>query len=147
MPLSSALSQLHILLVVSEMCPLKLTDFCLFLYHRSYTILQGPLIPLMAFTCCHDWSLNLLPPDGRASTRTTRPIRLAFFCLVCLDSPIFLTLWLIDRTVLAGSITKAKGITIILQIDQATSGYLTRPTYNPVPINYSYGNIIPLRSK
>ena len=29
----------------SEMCPLKLTDFGLFLYHRSYTILQGPLIP------------------------------------------------------------------------------------------------------
>ena len=28
----------------SEMCPLKLTDFCLFLYHRSYTILQGCLL-------------------------------------------------------------------------------------------------------
>ena len=29
----------------SEMCPLKFTDFCLFLYHQSYAILQGPLIP------------------------------------------------------------------------------------------------------
>ena len=33
-----------------EMCPHKLTGFCLFLYHGSYTILQGPLIPPMAFT-------------------------------------------------------------------------------------------------
>ena len=32
--------------ILSEMCPRKLTDFCLFLYHRSYTILLGPLIPL-----------------------------------------------------------------------------------------------------
>ena len=24
-----------------EMCPLKLTDFCLFLYHQSYTILPA----------------------------------------------------------------------------------------------------------
>ena len=38
----------------SEMCPLKLTDFCLFLYHRSFTISQGPLIPPMAFTSCYD---------------------------------------------------------------------------------------------
>ena len=29
----------------SEMCPLKLTYFCLFLYHQSYTILLVPLIP------------------------------------------------------------------------------------------------------
>ena len=27
--------------ILSQMCPLKLTDFCLFLYHRSKTILQG----------------------------------------------------------------------------------------------------------
>ena len=74
MPLSSALSQFHILCVArllptpSEMCPLKLTDFCLFLYNRSYTMLQGPLIPPMVFTSCHDWGLNRLPPDGRAIT-------------------------------------------------------------------------------
>ena len=61
----------------SEMCPLKLTDFCLFLYHWSYTILQGPLIPPMAFTSCHDRGSNRLPPDGRASTLTTQPLRLA----------------------------------------------------------------------
>ena len=54
MPLSSTLSGLahisDILSVVftdnmSEMYPLKLTDFCLFLYHGSYTILQWLLIP------------------------------------------------------------------------------------------------------
>ena len=61
----------------SEVCPLKLTDFCLFLYHRSYTILQGPFIPPMAFTSCHDRGLNRLPPDGRASTLTTQPLQLA----------------------------------------------------------------------
>ena len=86
MPLSSALSQLHILCGSaltdttdnpSEMCPLKLTDFCLFLYHWSYTILQEPFIPPMAFTSCHDRGLNRLPPDGRASTLTTQPLRLA----------------------------------------------------------------------
>ena len=42
----------------SEMWPLKLTDFCLFLYHQSYTILLGPLISPMAFTSCHDRGLN-----------------------------------------------------------------------------------------
>ena len=72
MPLSSALSQLHILCVArlisdttdnpSEMCPLKLTSFCLFLYHWSYTILQGPLIPPMAFTSCHDRGSELATP-------------------------------------------------------------------------------------
>ena len=60
----------------SEMCPLKLTDFCLFLYHRSYTILQGPLIPPMAFTSCYDRGPDLLLPEGRAGTLTTQPIRL-----------------------------------------------------------------------
>ena len=30
---------------LSEMCPLELTDFCPFLYHRTYTILQGPIFP------------------------------------------------------------------------------------------------------
>ena len=39
---------------LSEMCPHKLTDFCLFLYHQSYTILQGQHILPMAFTSCHD---------------------------------------------------------------------------------------------
>ena len=63
--------------ILSEMCPLKLPDFFLFLYHRSYTILQGPLIPPMAFTSCRDWDSNRLPPDGIASTLTTQPIRLA----------------------------------------------------------------------
>ena len=48
----------------SEMCPQKLKDFCLFLYHQSYTILQGPHIPPMAFTSCHDWGWNRLPQDG-----------------------------------------------------------------------------------
>ena len=62
----------------SEICPLKLTDFCLFLYHRSYTILQGPLIPPMAFTSCHDRGSNRLPPEGRANTLTTQPLRLAY---------------------------------------------------------------------
>ena len=55
----------------SEMCQLKLTDFCLFLYHRSYTILQRPLIPPMAFTSCYDRGSNRLPPDGRANTNHT----------------------------------------------------------------------------
>ena len=58
----------------SEMCPLNLKDFCLLLYHRSYKILQERLIPPMAFTSCHDWSSNLLPPD----TLTTQPLRLAY---------------------------------------------------------------------
>ena len=49
----------------SEMCPLKLTDFCLFLYLWSYTILQGLLIPPMALTSCQDQGSNLLPPDER----------------------------------------------------------------------------------
>ena len=62
----------------SEMFPLKLTDFCLFLYHWSYTILQGPLIPPMAFTSCHDRGSSRLPPDGRASTLTTQPLRLHY---------------------------------------------------------------------
>ena len=62
----------------SEMCPLKLTYFCWFLYHWSYTILQGPLIPPMAFTSCHNRGSNRLPPDGRASTLTTQPLRLAW---------------------------------------------------------------------
>ena len=61
----------------SDMCPLKLTGFCLFLYHRSYTILQGPLIPALAFTSCHDRGLNWQTPDGRASTLTTQPLQLA----------------------------------------------------------------------
>ena len=62
---------------LSEMRPLKLTDVCLFLYHQSYTILRGPLIPPMAFTGCHDRGSNRLPPDRRASTLTTQPLRLA----------------------------------------------------------------------
>ena len=61
---------------LSKICPIKLTDFCLFVYHRSYTILQGSLISPMAFTSCHDQGLDLLPPDGRASALTTQPIRL-----------------------------------------------------------------------
>ena len=61
----------------SEMCPLKLTDFCLFLYHQYYTTLQGLFIPPMAFTSCHDQGSNWLPPDGSASTLTTQPLRLA----------------------------------------------------------------------
>ena len=60
-----------------KICPLKLTDFCLFLYHQSYTIFQGPFILPKAFTSCHDRSSNLLPQDGRASTLTTQPLRLA----------------------------------------------------------------------
>ena len=59
------------------MGPLKLTDFCLFLHHRSYTISRGPLIPPTAFTNCHSWSLNRLPPDGRASTVTMQPLQFA----------------------------------------------------------------------
>ena len=49
---------------LSEMCQLKLRDFCLFLCHQSYMILQGQLIHTMAFTSCHDRGSNLLPPDG-----------------------------------------------------------------------------------
>ena len=72
----------------SEMCPLKLTDFCLFLYDRSYTILQGPLIPPMAFTSCYDRGSNRLPPYGRASTLTTQPLRLAIIDeLAAVDIP------------------------------------------------------------
>ena len=79
LPLSSALSQLHIPLWVSaltnttdnssEMCPLKL------LYHWSCTILQGLLIPPMASTSCHDQGSNRLPPEWRASTLITQPVR------------------------------------------------------------------------
>ena len=61
----------------SEMCQLKLTEYCLFLFHESFTILQGLLIPPMAFTSCHDRGSNRLPPDARASTLTTQPLRLA----------------------------------------------------------------------
>ena len=50
---------------LSVMCPLKLTYYYLFFYHQTYTILQGPLIPPMAFISCHDQGSNLLPPDGR----------------------------------------------------------------------------------
>ena len=32
----------------------------------------------MAFTSCHDRGSNQLPPDGRASTLTAQPLRLAF---------------------------------------------------------------------
>ena len=52
LPLSSALSQLHILYVAwlastpQIISPLKLTDFWLFLYHRSYTkTYKGCLFP------------------------------------------------------------------------------------------------------
>ena len=48
----------------SEICPLKLTDFCLFLYHQSYTILQGPFIPPMDFPSCQDRGSNLLTLMG-----------------------------------------------------------------------------------
>ena len=61
----------------SEICPLKHTDFCLFLYHQSYTVLLGPLIPPMAFTSWHDRGSDQLSPDGRASTLTTQPLQLA----------------------------------------------------------------------
>ena len=61
----------------SEMCPPKLKYFCLCLYHCSYKIIQGPHIPPMAFASCHDRGSNLLPPDRRASTLTTQPVRLA----------------------------------------------------------------------
>ena len=58
----------------SEMCmwPLKFTYFCLFLYHWSYTILKGLLIPPMALSSCHDRGSNLLPPDKRFCTLTTQ---------------------------------------------------------------------------
>ena len=61
----------------SEKCPLKLTDFFLFLCHRLYTILEGLLISPMAFTICHDRGSNRVPPDGRASALTTQPLRLS----------------------------------------------------------------------
>ena len=62
----------------SKMCSLKLIDFCPFLYHGSYTMLQGPLIPPMAFTSCHDRpGPKLATPDGKASTLTTQPFQLA----------------------------------------------------------------------
>ena len=35
----------------SEMCPPKLS---LFLYHQSFTVLQGPHITPLGFTSCHD---------------------------------------------------------------------------------------------
>ena len=62
----------------SEMCPPRLTDFCLFLYHQLYTILKGLHIPTIAFTSCKDWGSNLLPKDGRAGTLTTQPSQLAY---------------------------------------------------------------------
>ena len=68
---------------------INLTDFCLLLYHWSYTILRGPLIPPMAFTSCHDRGSSRLPPDIRASTLTTQPLRLALDpskCTSCLKN-------------------------------------------------------------
>ena len=62
---------------LSEICALKLADFCLILYHQSYIILQGSFIPPMAFTNCHDQGSNQLPPDVRTSTLTMQPLRLA----------------------------------------------------------------------
>ena len=47
------------------------------LYLWSYTLLQGLLIPPMAFTISCGQCSNWLPLDGRASTITTQPIRLA----------------------------------------------------------------------
>ena len=60
-----------------EMSPLKLTDSP-FLYHQSYTILQGAHILPMAFTSCHERYSNLLPPDERAGALPTQPIRLVY---------------------------------------------------------------------
>ena len=54
---------------LSEKCPNALTDIhCLFLYDWSYMLLQGPHIPPMAFTICHDPGSNLLPSDERVGT-------------------------------------------------------------------------------
>ena len=56
--------------------------FACFCTIDSYTILQGPLIPPMAFTICHDWGLNRLPLDWRPSTITTKPTQLAWSSLL-----------------------------------------------------------------
>ena len=57
---------------LSEMCTLKLSEFCLFLYHQSYTILQGPLIPPMAFTSCHDGAQTDYPQMGEPALSENR---------------------------------------------------------------------------
>ena len=81
--MSSALSQLHIHCVARLLpTPHIICMWCahktyLFLFNPSYTLLQGTHIPPKAFTSCHDRGSNLLPPDGRASTLTTQPIRQA----------------------------------------------------------------------
>ena len=54
----------------SKMCPLKLTDFCLFCAINH--------TPPMGFTSFYRVrESNLLLPDDRAGTLTTQPIRLA----------------------------------------------------------------------
>ena len=56
----------------------KLSDILSF-----YTILQGPDIPPMAVTSCHDRGLNLLSKEERAGTLNTPPIRLANIISTC----------------------------------------------------------------
>ena len=68
----------------SEMCPLKVTDFCLFLYHWLYTILHGLLIPQMAFTSCHYGFEPATPRwESQHSNHTATPCSLNFKLAAC----------------------------------------------------------------
>ena len=58
---------------LSEMCPLKLTEVCLFLYHQSYTILQA--YSPNGFHKLSWPGIELATP--RLESQTTKPIRLA----------------------------------------------------------------------
>ena len=66
-------------------------NFCLFCYIGHNL---SPHIPPMGFTSCYDQRPNLLPPDERACTLTTQPIRLAlapqdrrYWCTVLIFKP------------------------------------------------------------
>ena len=66
---------------MSEMCSLKLTNFCLFLCHQSYTILQGPLIPTTAFTSWYDQGPNRLPPRWESQHSNYKVTPNCFSCV------------------------------------------------------------------
>ena len=66
----------------SEMWPLKFTDFSLFLYHQSYTILQGLLIPPMTFPSCHDQAQTGNPQMGEPALAETELATINFLLYV-----------------------------------------------------------------
>ena len=67
MPLSSALSQLHIYPLCDSYVPSKTNILLSVFVPWINTVLQGPHIPPMNFTSFPGRGSNLLPPDGIAS--------------------------------------------------------------------------------